>query len=311
MLKIGFVVTPDFPISSLAPLSVFEFANLGANKQRYELHMLSERGGPVAAYGGALVNTRTFADTRFDTVIIGGNTRVTATTPAMSGFIANATKSARRISSICTGVFALAESGLLRGRRVTTHWLFTAEFRSRFPDVKMEENRIFVVDGSFWTAAGNSAGIDLALGMLENDFGVDASRSVAKIMVVDHQRAGGQPQQSALLDMDAKTDRIQNSLAFARGNLQASLSVEHLAHVAGLGPRQFSRAFRTQTGTSPAKAIESLRIEAARVMLAQSAHSIGVIASQTGFGDEERMRRAFLRVVGQSPQAIRRHAHAE
>jgi transcriptional regulator GlxA family with amidase domain len=308
MLKIGFVVTPGFPVMSLAALSVFEFANYSAAKKLYDVQMLSEDGGPIPAYSGANLATAPFGEAHFDTVIIGGNTGVLPTSPKLLAFITQSAKTARRISSICTGVFVLADAGLLDGRRATTHWLFTEELKSRFPDVRLEENRIFIVDGHVWTAAGNSAGIDLALFMLESDYGAELALTVAKILVVEHQRAGGQSQQSVLLGMNPKSDRIQTALAYARSHLKAQLSVDSLADVAGLGPRQFSRAFRAETGTSPAKAIENLRLEAARLMLEQSRHPIEVIASETGFGDQERMRRAFIRNVGDSPQAIRRRA---
>jgi transcriptional regulator GlxA family with amidase domain len=308
MQNLAFVVTPGFPIMSLAALSVFEFANVSAERQLYELRILSEYGGQIRACGGASLETTAFDDAHFDTVIIGGNTQVVPTSPGLSTFIAAAARTARRISSICTGIFALADAGLLRNRRVTTHWLFTNQFRLQFPEIDLHENRIFIVDESIWTAAGNSAGIDMALCMLERDYGAELALSVARIMVVEHQRSGGQSQHSALLEMHPKSDRIQNTLSFARSNLGASLSVECLADVAGLGPRQFSRAFRAETGASPARAIEKLRLEAARMMLEQSRHPIDFIATETGFGDQERMRRAFIRIVGHSPQALRRMA---
>jgi transcriptional regulator GlxA family with amidase domain len=219
--------------------------------------------------------------------------------------MSGAAKTARRISSICTGVFALADAGLLGDRRVTTHWLFTDELSTRFPEVRLERDRIFIVDGPIWTAAGNSAGIDLALHMLEKDFGADLAHSVARILVVDYQRSGGQSQHSPLLEINPKSDRIQDALAYVRQNLRKALSVQDLARVACLGPRQFSRAFRAETGMSPAKAIESLRLDGARLMIEQSRHPVDVVARETGFGDPERMRRAFIRVLGQSPQALR------
>ena len=242
----------------------------------------------------------------FDTLIIGGNTCVVRTSPGLIALVTDAAKTSRRISSICTGVFALADAGLLADRRVTTHWLFTEELKARFPKVCLEEDRIFIVDGPIWTAAGNSAGIDLTMFMLEQDYGSDLARSVARIMVIDQRRSGGQPQHSTLLEIQPKSDRIQNALAYARRNLRTSLSVENLASAAGLGPRQFSRAFRAETRVSPAKAIERLRLDAARLMIEQSRHPVEVIAAETGFGDQERMRRAFLRVFGQPPQALRR-----
>ncbi len=259
----------------------------------------------VPSASGTRLETTAFGDAHFDTVIIGGNTRVVPTSASLLDFISSAAKTSRRISSICTGVFALADAGLLGNRRVTTHWLFTDELKTRFPEVRLEEDRIFIVDGPIWTAAGNSAGIDLTLHMLEKDFGSDLAHSVARILVVDYQRSGGQSQHSALLEINPKSDRIQDALAYARQNLRKTLSVEDLAQAAGLGPRQFSRAFRAETGISPAKAIESLRLDGARLMIEQSRHPIEIVARETGFGDQERMRRAFIRVFGQSPQTLR------
>ncbi|NPD66097.1 GlxA family transcriptional regulator [Lichenicola cladoniae] len=311
MLKIGFIVTPGFPVMSLAALSVFEFANISAEKKLYDIQVLSEDGASIATVAGTGLETTAYGSEHFDTLIIGGNTRVVPSSPKLIAFIAGAAKNSRRISSICTGAFALADAGLLDDRRVTTHWLFTDELKSRFPKIRLEANRLFVVDGSVWTAAGNSAGIDLTLCMLENDYGYDLARSVARILVVDYRRSGGQPQLSALFQINPKSDRIQTALAHVRRNLQASLSVEDLARIAGLGPRQFSRAFRNETGLSPAKAIESIRIEAARLMIEQSRHSVDFIANETGFGDQERMRRAFLRVLGHPPQVVRRMAQVD
>jgi transcriptional regulator GlxA family with amidase domain len=146
--------------------------------------------------------------------------------------------------------------------------------------------------------------------MIEHDLGVEVARSVARKLVVYHRRTGGQSQFSALLELDPKSDRIQNALHYAKAHLRNELSVEELAAVARLSPRQFSRAFRAETGQSPAKAVEHLRVEAARLMMEESRHPIDVVASETGFADRERMRRAFLRAFGQPPQAIRRNAPA-
>ena len=202
----------------------------------------------------------------------------------------------------------LAEAGILDGRRVTTHWAFARELQARFPKVKVDEDRIFIVDGTVWTSAGMTAGIDLALAMVEKDLGTEVARAVAKKMVVYHRRAGGQSQFSMLLELEPKSDRIQSALSYARRNLQTPLSVEQLAEVANLSPRQFSRAFRAETGQSPAKAVENLRVEAARLLMEQGQLPIDIVARETGFSDRERMRRAFLRAFGQPPQAIRRAA---
>lgn len=306
MIRVGFIVTPGFPVMSLAALSVFEFANIETNRSIYEVTVLSEHGGPVPTTMSTTLNTAPFGQDHFDTLIIGGNTRVAPTSAALRAFVVEAAKLSRRVCSICTGIFVLGDADLLAGRRVTTHWAFTEELKLRFPSVRLDENRIFVVDGPIWTAAGNSAGVDLTLWMLQNDYGPELARTVARILVVDQQRSGGQLQHSALLDMHPKSDRIQDALAYARLNLKNSLSVEKLADVACLGPRQFSRALRAETGMSPAKAIESLRLEAARLMIQTSRHTVDFIAAETGFGDQERMRRAFIRVHGQPPQSIRR-----
>jgi transcriptional regulator GlxA family with amidase domain len=310
MITVGFVVTPGFPVMSLAALSVFEFANIESDHSIYEVTVLSEHGGAVPTTMGTTLNTVPFGDVHFDTLLIGGNTRVTPTSPALRAFVVEASKLSRRVCSICTGVFALGDANLLDGKRVTTHWAFTHDFKRRFPSARLDENRLFVVDGPIWTAAGNSAGLDLTLWMLENDYGSELARTVARTLVVDQQRSGGQSQHSALLELNPKSDRIQDALAYARLNLKAALSVELLAGVARLGPRQFSRALRSETGMSPAKAIESLRLDAARLMIETSRHTIDVIAAETGFGDQERMRRAFVRVHGQPPQVIRRMAQS-
>lgn len=217
----------------------------------------------------------------------------------------------RRIVSICTGAFVLAEAGLLEGRRATTHWFYARELATRFPNVKVDEDRIFVADGPIWTSAGATAGIDLVLALVEQDLGAKIARTVARKLVVYHRRAGGQSQFSELLDLEPKSDRIQRVLTHMRRNLRSELSVPQLAKVANLSPRQFSRAFHAETGQSPAKVVERLHAEAARLMMEQSRHPIEVIARQTGFVDRDRMRRAFLRAFGQPPQTIRRSVSGE
>ncbi len=316
MQRIGFVVAADFQVMSFAALSVFEFANLTAEAPFYDLRVLSEAGGPVRSSLGMTIETSRFDGAGFDaagidTVIVGGNNGIVPTTPALLAFVQAAMTRARRVASICTGAFVLAEAGILDGRRATTHWHSARELQARFPKLRVEEDRIFIVDGPVWTSAGASAGIDLALAMVETDLGADVARLVAKKLVVYHRRAGGQSQHSALLELEPKSDRIQSALAYARRNLRTPLSVEQLADAAHLSPRQFSRAFRAETGQSPAKAIENLRVEAARLMMEQGRHPIDVVATETGFADRERMRRAFLRAFGQPPQTIRRNARLD
>jgi transcriptional regulator GlxA family with amidase domain len=305
--RIGFIAYPNFQVLSLCTVSVFECANSIAPEPLYELQMLSETGGPIETSSGLTLHTRKFDQTKFDTLIALGTLVDKPTfSPGLVAYVSGAPNKARRVASICTGALILAEAGLLENRAVTTHWAYARYFRERFPNVKLDEDRIFIIDGSIWTSAGCTACIDLALAMVEQDAGKDLARSVARDLVMYHRRAGGQTQHSALLELEPKSDRIQRSLDHARRNLHSPLTVERLAEVAHLSPRQFSRAFQLETGQSPAKAIENLRIETARLMVEQSRHSIDVIAQETGFGSRDRLRRAFVRRFGQAPQEIRR-----
>lgn len=311
MLRLGFIVAPGFQVMGFGALSAFEFANLSAGGPFYEVHLLSETGNAVRSSLGVSVHTDAFDESHFDTVVVSGSIGLVATTPALIEFVQRALLRSRRVAAICTGAFVLAEAGILDGRRATTHWAHARNLQKRFPKINVEEDRIFIVDGPVWTSAGMSAGIDLALSMLEKDLGADVARLVSKALVIHHRRAGGQSQHSALLELDAKSDRIQSALEYAKRNLHTPLSVEQLADAAHLSPRQFSRAFHAETGQSPAKAVENLRVEAARVMMEQGRHPTDVVANETGFADRERMRRAFLRAYGQPPQTMRRNARVE
>ncbi|CCF00400.1 Putative transcriptional regulator, AraC family (plasmid) [Sinorhizobium fredii HH103] len=308
MHRIGFVVFPRFQLMGFAAVTAFEMANLALGEPVYEIELLSERGGEVKSSAGFGVLTKAFDGTPYDTVMFGAGSTIEPMTPALIEFARHGLKTARRVAAPCTGAFVLAEAGLLDGRRATTHWAFARQLQERFPAVQVEEDRIFIVDGSVWTSAGMTASIDLALAMIEKDHGQDVARSVARKLVIYHRRAGGQSQFSALLELEPKSDRIQRSIDYAKAHLRGVLSVEELADAAGLSARQFSRAFRAETGQSPAKAVENLRVEAARLMMEQGRHSMDVIAVETGFADPDRMRRAFLRTLGQPPQTIRRNA---
>lgn len=308
MLTIGFVLPMHFQIMGLAAASAFELANVSAGERLYGIRFLSEQGGAIPNSFDIPIQTRALARQQLDTLIVVGLLHPVPTSPGLIKQLRRLASASRRTASVCTGAFLLGEAGLLDGRRATTHWLYARGLQKQFPEARVEEDRIFIIDGPIWTSAGMSAGIDLALGMIEKDFGAELARTVARKLVVYHRRAGGQSQHSALLELDAKSDRIQGALAYARQNLSASLTVEDLAAAAHLSPRQFSRAFRAETGQSPAKAVEQLRVEAARVMVEQSRHTIDEIATQTGFADPERMRRAFLRAFGQPPQFLRRNA---
>jgi transcriptional regulator GlxA family with amidase domain len=309
--RIGFIVFPGYQVMSFAVISVFEFANFEAGTPRYDVRLLSETGGSIRTSIGMHVGTEPFDDAELDTLIVGGASEIEPSTPGLIAFLRQAPARYRRVAATCTGAFVLAEAGLLDGRRATTHWFHARALQTRYPAMKMEEDRIFINDGPIWTSAGMTAGIDLALALVEQDLGPELARSVAKKLVVHHRRAGGQSQFSALLELDPKSDRIQSALAYARHNLHTPLTVAQLADAARLSPRQFSRAFHAETGQSPAKAVENLRVEAARLMMEQTRHPIDTVAQQTGFADRDRMRRAFLRAFGQPPQTIRRNARIE
>ncbi|EWY38535.1 AraC family transcriptional regulator [Skermanella stibiiresistens SB22] len=310
MRSVGLPLFPGFQMLSLSVLAAFELANNVASEPVYDLHLLSENGGPVPSSIGVGVETKPFGQGRHDTTIIVGAMVVGPSTPGLIGHLRNASQTSRRVASTCTGAFVLAEAGLLDGRRATTHWAHARNLQRLYPKVRVEEDKIFINDGNVWTSAGMTAGIDLALALIEDDLGKETSKTVARKLVVYHRRSGGQSQFSALLDLAPKSDRVQSALAHAKGNLRNPLSVEELAEAARLSPRQFSRVFREETGQSPAKAVELLRIEAARVMMEEGNHPIDTVARETGFADRERMRRAFLRALGQPPQAIRRGARA-
>ncbi|TAL99191.1 MAG: GlxA family transcriptional regulator [Paraburkholderia sp.] len=312
MKRIGVVVFPGFQILDMIAVSVFELANLegGPGQPAYEIEVISEHGGLVRSSAGVQVESKAFNDPAYDTVVVAGAMFIEPSSAGLRTFLKRALTASRRTASICTGAFVLADAGILDGRRVTTHWVFARELQHRFPKTQVDDDRIFIVDGSVWTSAGMTACIDLCLALVEADLGPDVARAIARKLVVYHRRTGGQSQFSAMLDLQPRSDRIQTALTWAKDHLRERLSVETLAEVAHLSPRQFSRAFRDETRQSPAKAIETLRVEAARSMIETGRHSLETVAIETGFVDTERMRRAFLRAFGQPPQAVKRAARA-
>jgi transcriptional regulator GlxA family with amidase domain len=307
---IGFFVYPGFVLLDLSgPLEAFSTANLVAPGS-YRFSFMSVAGGPVPCSSGLTVSTGTTSAAGLDTFIVVGDPGLSDgdTPEAALEFLRAASASARRTASVCMGAFLLAQCGVLDGRKATTHWRWAPVMQEKFPSVRVDGDRIFVNDGGIWTSAGMSAGIDLALALIEEDLGRELAQTVARMMVVYYRRPGGQLQYSSLLDLDPGSDRIRRALVFAREHLADPLSVEALAEVAGLSVRQFSRAFAAATGIPPAKAVERLRAEAARPRVEGSGEALERIAAAVGFGDAERMRRAFLRTFGQSPNALRRAA---
>lgn len=222
-----------------------------------------------------------------------------------SGSSKKAAQSSRRIASICSGAFVLAEAGLLNGRRATMHWAHAASFRARFPDVQTEEDRIFIKDGPVWTSAGMTAGIDLVLALIDNDLGPDTAKLVARLLVMHERRLGGQKQHSALLDMTPRSDRIELVLAHIRQNLRNPLTIDELAAVANLSPRQFSRAFLARPVNHRQKPSSSCGWRRPGSCWRKDG-TRSASSPETGFSHRERMRRTFVRAFGVPPEALRR-----
>ena len=309
MYRVGFFVCPGHDALDLAgPLSAFNQVATSVGHKPYDLRIVSRSGGIVVGNSGLPIETRPIGEDTFDTVVfVGGDIASMQTSENIAAAKQLALK-ASRIASVCTGAFLLAETGLLDGLRATTHWKHTEQLQSRFPRIKVEGDNIYIADGNIWTAAGIASGIDLALAMIEKDMGADVARDVSRLLVVPYRRFGGQSQFSAMSQMEPESDRIRIALDFARKHLAETLPIERLADAANLSLRQFGRAFRRETGETPAKAVERLRVEAACLRLQEGGEPIEQIAQAVGFADPERMRRTFVRLHGYSPQFVRRES---
>ena len=310
MHRIGYLLTDGFQMLALGTQSVFEFANTVLERPYYTVEQYAMDAGGVRSSMGVTVACKAIGEAeRLDTLVVLGVTAPLGNpTPARLVEFLKHADIWRRVAGICTGAFTLAEAGLLDGRRVTTHWAYGRTLQQMHPGASVEEDRIYMVDGPVWTSAGMTAGLDLALALVEKDLGNDVARTVAHKMVMHQRRSGGQTQHSELLQLSPRSDRIQNVLSYARKNLHRAVSVEELAENANLSPRQFSRVFTAETGQSPAKALEGLRLEAARLMIEQSRHPLEIIARETGFRDRRHLREAFVRGFGVAPQSLRREA---
>ncbi len=308
--KIGFLVYPGYQLLDFSgPMCAFEMAGRFSGDLQYQVHVVSVQGGPIASSLGLDLETSELGRRSYDTLIIVGGSRWVM---KLSDVAAVQRKSAnvRRVASVCTGAFVLAQCGLLDGRRATTHWRMSADLQREYPAVHVDSDSIFIRDGHIWTSAGISSGIDLALALIEEDCGAPVAVAVAQELVVYYRRPGGQSQFSTMSEIAAESDRIKSALSYAREHLTESLSVEKLAEVACLSPRQFGRAFKAETGETPAKAVERLRAEVARERIKNDAEAVESIAAAVGFSDPERMRRAFLRLYGEPPQSLRRKARS-
>ena len=294
----------------------------GVNDERpaadpaYRLTLLGERKGAIVTTSGVrIVADGAWRDLphAIDTMIVAGGdgTREALRNKSLLHAIQTAARRARRIVSVCTGAFLLAQAGLLKGKRATTHWRSAADLSRHFPDVTVEPDAIYVRDGNVWTSAGVTAGMDLALALVRDDFGDEMALAVARRHVLFLMRPGGQSQFSVHLTAEALRDgKLSKLLRWIPEHMAEPLDVPQLAAKSNMSERNFARVFRAETGQTPAHYVECARVEVARRLLAQARLSVASVAARTGFGSEERMRRAFRRHLKVSPASFRARFHA-
>jgi transcriptional regulator GlxA family with amidase domain len=296
------------------PAQVFaELQEIELPTASYSLSYLSASGGLVQTDVGMMVDTAPISSVRpheVDTLVIPGGPGIweLRQDATLMNWILEVLPKARRIASVCLGAFVLAWTGALDGKRAATHWRYCPRLADSFPSIRVEPNAIFVKDGRVWSSAGVSAGIDLALAMIEEEFGHTTALDIARRLVVFLKRPGGQSQFSTVLAAQASDveGRFSALHAWIIENIAGDLKVETLAEKAGMSPRTFARAYASRTGMTPANGVEALRVETARLLLeSREIGGVSEVAQRAGFGDDERMRRAFMRHLGVSPSEYR------
>jgi transcriptional regulator GlxA family with amidase domain len=295
------------------PLQVFASANdlvaEAGGARPYILRVVAKGGQSVTASAGLgiTVNPLPRIGTPLDTLMIAGGSGVDAAAadPVLMKWVRQRASKARRVASVCTGAFVLAASGILDGRRAATHWSCCAELARRYPAIRVESDPIFVRDGPVWTSAGVTAGIDLALALVEEDLGRTVALAVARYLVVFLKRPGGQAQFSTALSLQAAEDKFGALHNWIGQHLADDISLPVLARQAGMSERSFSRHYSQATGLTPVNAVERLRVEAARRLLSESRLPVKRISPRCGFGSEETMRRSFARLLATTPQDYR------
>jgi len=316
--RVLFVAFPDVGLLDLTGAQTVFWAATKAMEARglagYERCTASLNGGLVRSAEGLVLQTDALAAYRpstVDTLVVPGSphmVQVLDDSAMLVRWLRRASGKTRRTASVCSGAFLLAAAGLLDHKRATTHWLMFDMMGLRFPAVQIDRDAIFVQQGAVWTSAGVTAGIDLALALVEADCGHDVAMEVARELVVFLKRPGGQSQFSELLQAQADDAHTFDELnLWIAGNLERpDLTVEFLAERARMSPRNFARVYKEKTGRTPAKAVEVFRLEAARRLLEDSPRNVESIARVCGFGDEERMRVTFKRHLGVAPRDYRR-----
>lgn len=307
-----FVVFPQVKLLDIAgPLQVFTDACHRGGAQ-YNVSVASLGGGMLETDTVLSINTsqlEKWRNIKIDTMIIGGGSGADAAAKnaQLVALVTELAMNAKRVGSVCTGAFVLAATGLLDNRRAVTHWESCAKLQDEYPKVSVEADPIFITDRGVWSSAGVTAGIDMALAMVAEDFGKQSALSTARYLVTYVVRPGGQSQFSTALENQTKDSlgRFEKLHHWIADNLAADLSVDALAAFVGMSPRNFTRRYIAEIGLSPAKSIESIRVEAARVILESSQMPIKSVAQKSGFGDEERLRRAMQRHLHTAPSEYR------
>jgi transcriptional regulator GlxA family with amidase domain len=298
------------------PAEVFSTATQLSDKDGYSVEVVATRPGPLPTSSVAIYPDRTIDQCKgpIDTLVVAGGRGVQAAVhdEQLVAWIRAAARRSRRVTSVCTGAFLLAQAGLLDGRRATTHWASCAVLAERHPEIEVESDPIFVRDGNVITSAGVTAGMDLALALVEEDLGRHVALETARWLVVFVKRPGGQAQFSAQLEAQmADRQPLRELQEWLPDHLDEDLSVPALARRAAMSERNFARAFRDETGMTPAAYVEAARVERARIFLDSGDLPVETIARQTGFGTVETMRRAFRRRVGVSPAGYRSRFRSE
>jgi transcriptional regulator GlxA family with amidase domain len=300
------------------PLQVFATANdltrATLTIPPYAPLVIARGGGPVTCSAGLALMTQPLPqlDAPLDTLIIAGGRGIEAAAAdsALVTWVRARAAAARRTASVCSGAFLLAETGLFDGRRVATHWRHCQGLARRFPSITVEAEPIFVQDGPMWSSAGVTAGIDLCLALVEEDLGRDVALAVARDLVVYLKRPGGQSQYSTMLSLQ-RSSRFAGLHDWMQDNLGGDLSLNRLARQCAMSERSFSRHYAEEMGTTPARAVERLRIEAARSLLSGTKLPVKSVAKQCGFQNEETLRRSFIRLFSTSPQDYRKNWSVE
>jgi len=314
--RVAMVMFPGVTLLDISgPAQVFaELREIDLPGGSYSLSYLSSAGGSVPTDVGMMIDTAPISTVRphqVDTLVIPGGPGIWALRQDafLMNWISQTVLRARRVASVCLGAFVLAWTWVLDGKRAATHWRYCPRLQDNFPDIRVEPDAIFVRDGRVWSSAGVSAGIDLALAMIEEDYGHTVALDVARRLFVFLKRPGGQSQFSTVLAAQASDveGRFSALHAWILENIASDLKVEKLAEMAGMTPRTFARTYVSRTGMTPASGVEALRVETARLLLeSRQVGGVVEVAKRAGFGDDERMRRAFIRHLGVSPSEYRK-----